>query len=84
MHPKNELVFCFLVLSFNIWKRSPFIHIYNIQFPSCEHTQYLGPLKETSTTINLGLHFQVLHYLEIIIKQIISLFFILLSTLDVS
>ena len=55
--------------------------IYNIQFPSCEHTQYLGPLKETSTTINLGLHFQVYDYLEIIIRQIISLFFILLSTL---
>ena len=33
--------------------------IYDIQFPSCEHAQYLGPLNETSTTINLGFHCHV-------------------------
>ena len=36
---------------------------YDTQFPSYGHTQYLGPLKETSTTINLGFHCQVQDYL---------------------
>ena len=38
--------------------------IYDIQFPSYEHTQYLGPLKETSTSINLEFHCQIQDYLE--------------------
>ena len=38
--------------------------IYDIDFPSYEHTQYLGPLKEISTKSNLGLYCQVQDYLE--------------------
>ena len=37
---------------------------YDTQFPSYGHTQYLGPLKEISTTINLGFHCQVQDYLQ--------------------
>ena len=47
--------------------------IYDIDFPSYEHTQYLGPLKEISTKSNLGLYCQVQDYLEF------SLFFFFLK-----
>ena len=36
--------------------------ICDIQFPSYEHTQYLGPLNVFSTTINLGFHCQIQDY----------------------
>ena len=46
--------------------------IYDIQFPSCEHAQYLGPLNETSTTINLGFHCHVQDRLGLFLR--LSLF----------
>ena len=39
-------------IEFQFWKRSPFFH------DIC-HTEYLGPMEETSTPIKLGFHCQV-------------------------
>ena len=46
----------------------PLFMIYDSQFPSCEHTQYVGPLNETSTAINLGFHCQVQDYLGLFFR----------------
>ena len=48
--------------------------IYGIQFPTCEHTQYLGPMKETLTTIKLGFHCQIQDYLGHFLDSLDSFF----------
>ena len=76
MHPKNELeVFFFFFNIAFIWYRVSLFMIYDVQFHSCEHIQYLGPLKATSTTINLGFHCQVQDYLGFLR---LNLFFIII------
>ena len=83
MHPNNELevFFFFLNISFIWYRVSMFgkglllFMIYDVQFHSCEHIQYLGPLKATSTTINLGFHCQVQDYLGFLR---LNLFFIII------
>ena len=80
MQPKNELeVFRFFPNRDFIWywvpifgKGLPLFMLYDIQFPSCEYAQYLGPLNETSTPINLAFHCQVQDYLGIFLR--LSLF----------
>ena len=80
IRPKNELeVFHFFPNRAFIWywvsifgKGLPLFILYDIQFPSCEQREYLGPLNETSTLINLPFHCQVQDYLRIFLR--LSLF----------